>query len=420
MVSSARPPSAVIVGGGPAGLIAAHVLASGGVAVELFEAMPSVGRKLLVAGVGGLNLTHSEPLLPFVGRFGRTAARMRRILERFPPDALREFVRRLGIETTIGSSGRVFPADFKAAPLLRRLVRELKALGVTIRTRHRLVDLGPGPKLAFDANGTRVERSPEVAILALGGASWRRLGSDGFWMPLLSSLGVAVKPFEPSNCGFEVAWSPHFRDRFEGTPLKNVAVRAGDKTVEGELVVTRYGLEGGAVYALSAPLREQLARHGSARLELDLKPTWSVVQIAERLVAANTARSTSERLRRALRLSAIAYPLLREVAEPAPLSDPATCARLLKALPLEIRGVRPLDEAISSAGGIEFSAVTESLELGALRGVFVAGEMLDYDPPTGGYLLQAAFATGFVAGESALARLRDDRSSLTPIPAPED
>lgn len=420
MHSARRKPKVAIVGGGPAGLMAAFVLGNAGVEVDLYEAMPSLGRKLLVAGVGGLNLTHSESLLQFVSRFGESRSAMRPILERFTPTDLRDFARELGIETTIGSSGRVFPSDFKAAPLLRAWVRRLKSFGVRVHPRHRLADLGPGPILTFETtDGRRIDESPDAAILALGGASWRRLGSDGFWTPLLSQLGVDIRPFQPSNCGFEVSWSPHFRDRFEGTPLKNIALRTLDRRQDGEIVITKYGVEGGAVYALSAALRDQLSRHGTATLELDLKPSWSVVQIAERLIASNTARSTSERLRRALRLPPIAFPLLREVATSDELTDPARCAKLLKALPLEVRGVRPLDEAISSAGGIRFDAVTDALELRALPRVFVAGEMLDYDPPTGGYLLQAAFATGFVAAEGVLSALQPELEGEAQIPTAE-
>ncbi len=408
-----------VIGGGPAGLMAATELgpscAPQNVAIDLYESMPSVGRKLLVAGVGGLNLTHSEALETFAARYGAEAERFERFLRIFSPTHLREFAARLGVETMIGSSGRVFPVSLKAAPLLRSWVREMKRLGIRIHTRHRLVDLAPGPRLTIQhGDAPPFVETPDAVVLALGGATWRRLGSDGLWTRLLANHGVDLRPFQPSNCGFEVAWSPHFKDRFEGTPLKNIALEFAGKRVPGELVITRYGLEGGPLYALSKELRSAIETSGSARITIDLKPAWSEGQIRERLELPRGGRSVSDHLRKTLRQGNVAFPLLRETSLAADLNDSRRAASLVKALPLVLRGVRSLDEAISSAGGVSFLAVDEHLMLTALPGFFVAGEMLDYEPPTGGYLLQAAFTTGVVASRGVADWLRRQRSADPP------
>lgn len=403
-----------VVGGGPAGLIAADVLSQHGVDVSIFEAMPSVGRKLLVAGVGGLNITHSESLERFVTRYGELAPRFTEWFRTFGPSDLRTFLRELGIETIVGTSGRVFPSDMKAAPFLRAWIRRLRERGVAIHTRHRLVGLGQGPRLVFArtraSEGARdadtVEHRPDVAILALGGASWRRLGSDGVWSRLLGEHEITVKPFAASNCGFEVGWSSIFRARCEGKPLKNLRVHLeGLAPVAGELLITRYGLEGGALYALSGPLRAAIAASGSARIELDLKPTLSALVIGTRLAESREKRTLSEHLRRKVPLDPCAVQLLLETTPRELLDDPQRAAARIKAVPLTLRGIRPLDEAISSAGGVPFEELDAHSMLSRLPGFFLAGEMLEYDPPTGGYLLQAAFTSGVAAALGALSRL---------------
>lgn len=403
-----------VVGGGPAGLIAADVLSHHGIDVSIFEAMPSVGRKLLVAGVGGLNITHSEPLERFVTRYGELGPRFTEWFRTFGPSDLRSFLGELGIETIVGTSGRVFPSNMKAAPFLRAWIRRLRERGVAIHTRHRLIGLGRGPRIVFArtraSEGPReadtVEHRPDVAILALGGASWRRLGSDGLWSRLLGEHGITVKPFAASNCGFEVGWSSIFRARCEGKPLKNLRVHVeGLAPVAGELLITRYGLEGGALYALSGPLRAAIAASGLAQIELDLKPTLSAQVIGARLAESREKRTLSEHLRRKVPLDACAVQLLLETTPRELLNDPYRAAARIKAVPVTLRGVRPLDEAISSAGGVPFAELNADSMLVRLPGFFLAGEMLDYDPPTGGYLLQAAFTSGVAAALGALSRM---------------
>lgn len=392
-----------IVGGGPAGLMAAHVLGVEGVHVDLYEAMPSVGRRLLAAGSGGLNLTHSERLEDFVPRYGKASIYFQELLEAFSPTDLREFVGSLGIETEVGSSGRVFPTDFKAGPLLRSFVRRLRELGVLIHTRHRFVRFGGAREPVFARGECEEIGVPSDAVLlALGGASWRRLGSDGVWSRVLGEAGVKVNPFQPSNCGFEVRWTQAFRDRFEGKPLKNLVLRAGSEEAKGELMLTKYGVEGGGVYALSAPLRTSLAVSGHATLVLDLKKDKSVGQLETQLQRPRGKRSMKEHLRREARIDGATYGLLREFATQSELENPRALARLVKELPLPVSGVRPLDESISTAGGVAFDGVDDQLMLRALPGVFVAGEMLDWEAPTGGYLLQGAFSTGVAAARGIL------------------
>ena len=384
-----RPPVAVI-GGGPAGLMAATELAKAGQPVALYDAMPSVGRKFLLAGRGGLNLTHSEPLDRFVARYGAAAPRARQWLAAFGPEDARRFAGELGIDTFIGSSGRVFPKDFKAAPLLRAWVARLRALGVRFHMRQRWTGIDPDGCLRFGA--TRVPAA--AAVLALGGASWPQLGADAAWVPILRQLGVDIVPLAASNCGFEVAWSAGFLARMEGKPLKRVALTHDGQSVRGELTVTAYGLEGGALYALSGPLRQRIARDGSATLLLDLRPDLTAMQVAERLARQPAKQSLATRLKKAL---GVEYALIRESGAPLP--------QAIKALPVTLTGVRPIAEAISTAGGVSLDAVDEALMLRVRPGLFVAGEMLDWDAPTGGYLLQAALSTGVVAARGALAWL---------------
>ncbi|WP_374447307.1 TIGR03862 family flavoprotein [Stella sp.] len=396
-----------VVGGGPAGLMAAEAAAAAGAAVTVWEAMPSVGRKLLMAGRGGLNLTHSEPLDAFRARYGAAADRLAAALEAFPPAALRAWADALGQDTFVGSSGRVFPRAMKASPLLRAWLQRLGAAGVRFALRRRWQGWDASGRLVFAGPDAAVERvSAAATVLALGGASWPRLGSDGGWAPILAGAGVRVTPFQPANCGFAVDWSPSFRERFAGTPLKPVAMSLGGRTVRGEAMATAYGIEGGAVYALSAALRAAVAADGAAVVRLDLRPELAVEDLAARLAAVAGAPSTATRLRKGAGLSPLAAALLREGEAGLP-RDPAALARRIKSLPLRLGAPQPLARAISSAGGVAFEAVDERFMLRARPGTFVAGEMLDWEAPTGGYLLQAAFATGLVAGRRAAAFARE-------------
>ena len=389
-----------VVGGGPAGLMAAETLACAGVTVDLYDAMPSVGRKFLLAGKSGLNITHAEPLQPFVARYGARSAQVRPWLDALPPDALRAWAHALGIETFVGSSGRVFPAGMKAAPLLRAWLARLRRQGVRLHVRHRFLGWSEG-RLIFSAPTGMRRIASAATVLALGGGSWARLGSDGAWVPLLRDRGIAVAPLAPANCGFERAWSAHFRERFEGTPVKSVAARLeGDsRPLRGEFVIAGYGVEGSLVYTLSRQLRETLAAHGSAALALDLVPDVPHERLADKLVRQRAGLSLANRLR-GVGLAGVKAALVRELC-PAVPGDSRSLAALLKALPLRVDAPRPLDEAISSAGGVRFEALDDTSMLRALPGVFCAGEMIDWEAPTGGYLLTACFASGRVAGAGA-------------------
>ncbi len=400
-----------VIGAGPAGLMAAEQLARAGVAVEVFEAMPSVARKLLRAGVGGLNLTHGEPFGDFLQRFGSASPTLQPKLEALPPEALRDWARELGVDTFVGSSGRVFPVGMKAAPLLRAWLRRLRSQGVVIHTRQRWVgwhdhDPHQGWRLR-GPTGERLEHFDAV-VLALGGGSWPRLGSDGHWQAMLAAAGVPLAPLRPANCGFEIPWSEHVREHLAGTPLKQVALTLRDPTGatwrrRGELLISSYGIEGSLVYALSAPLRDQLQARGPGRVDLTLDwlPDLDEEQILARLRAARPGQSLANTLRKQLRLPGAASVLLRECLPGIAAADHAAIAAALKAMPLQPGAPRPLAEAISSAGGVRFDAVDDALMLRQLPGVFVAGEMLDWEAPTGGYLLSACMATGRHAGEAA-------------------
>ncbi len=394
----------VIVGGGPAGLAAAEVLAGAGLPVTVYDRMPSVGRKLLIAGRGGLNLTHSEPLAAFLGRYHPADPRLRAAIEAYPPEALRAWCDGLGQKTFVGSSGRVFPESFKASPLLRAWLARLDAAGVAIRTRHRLVGLGEGT-LAFEGPDGPLTVRPRAALLALGGASWPRLGSDGAWVPLLAGAGVAVAPLKPANVGFTVGWSAHFTERFAGQPLKRIAARIGGASARGEAVVTADGIEGGVIYALSRPIREAVERDGFARLVLDLRPDLDASALAARLARSRPGESLSTRLRKAAALGPAAAGCLREAhanalpgahANALP-GDAAGLAAAIKAAPLHLLAPAPIARAISTAGGVALAGLDDRFMLRARPGTFVAGEMLDGEAPTGGYLLQAAFAGGRAA-----------------------
>ena len=388
-------PTIAVIGGGPAGLIAAQTLAEGGARVTLFERMPTLGRKFLMAGRGGLNLTHSEDLERFLTRYGAARPALEAALHGFSPDDLQAWCRALGEETFVGSSGRVFPKSFKASPLLRALARRLDALGVTIRLRHRWTGWENGA-LMFETPDGPFSFSADATVLALGGASWPRLGSDGSWTPILSAAGLGVTPLKPANAGVEIAWSPIFAERFSGEPLKRIAIIAGNETWRGEAMVTREGLEGGAIYAALPALRQ------AASLTLDLRPDMTREAIAAKLDAPRGKDTMSTFLRKRLSLAPVAIGLLREGAAVALPGAPDALADLIKGVSLPIAGIRPLEKAISSAGGVNFAALDEHFMARTHPGLFTAGEMLDWEAPTGGYLLQASFATGVAAARGAL------------------
>ena len=396
----------VVIGAGPAGLMAAEVLAQGGASVTVYDAMPSAGRKFLMAGRGGLNLTHSEALPVFLARYRAAMPKLAAAIEAFPPDRLRQWSEELGQPTFIGSSGRVFPRAFKASPLLRAWLRRLDSMGVQLKLRHRWTGWDEQGRLVFDSPDGQRATEVRATVLALGGASWPRLGSDGGWAETLGSKGVAISPLRPANCGFAVAWSGIFRDRFEGQPLKGIELTFGPHRARGEAIVTRTGIEGGAIYALSADLREAILSSGQATLHIALRPDLATNELVARLSAPKGKQSFSNWLRKAAHLSPVGIGLLQEaaVASGASLSSlPAEkLAGLINAVPVRLNGVAPIARAISTAGGIAFDELDADFMIRRLPGVFAAGEMLDWEAPTGGYLLQASFATGAAAGRGAL------------------
>ncbi len=397
-------PEVAVIGGGPAGLAAAEVLAGAGRRVAVFEAMPSLARKFLMAGRGGLNLTHSESLDGFLGRYrGSVAPRLAEAIRAFPPAALTAWAEGLGQPTFVGSSGRVFPRAMKASPLLRAWLARLDTLGVALFPGHRWLGWDSDRRLRFATPSGELTLHPAATLLALGGASWPRLGGDGAWLPLLTEAGVASAPLAPANCGFRVAWSEHLRQRFAGAPLKPVTLSFAGRALQGECVITTEGLEGGALYALSADLREAIARQGSAVLTLDLRPHLDEATLARRLADRGGAPSLATRLRKAGGLSPAAAALLREAGPPPPAA--ADLARRIKALPLTLTGTGALARAISTAGGVAEAALDARWMLRALPGTFLAGEMLDWEAPTGGYLLQGCFASGRAAAAGLLAWL---------------
>ena len=391
---------AIIIGGGPAGLMAAEVLSQAGVRVDLYDAMPSVGRKFLLAGVGGMNITHSEAYPAFLSRYAERAPQIAPLLREFGADALRQWIHDLGIETFVGTSGRVFPTDMKAAPLLRAWLKRLREQGVTIHTRQRWLGWNADGSLRLQGPDGETRLHSDALLLALGGGSWARLGSDGAWVPLLAARGVALAPLQPSNCGFDVqAWSELLVSKFAGAPLKNIAMGLNDDLPRlGECVLTASGIEGSLVYALSAPIREAINRDGAATVHLDLLPGKALGQVEAALARPRGSRSMSKHLHSQVGIDGVKAALLRELAPKEAFDDPARLAAAIKALPLRLVKTRPLDEAISSAGGVPFEAMDPSLMLTALPGVFCAGEMLDWEAPTGGYLLTACFASGRAAG----------------------
>jgi uncharacterized flavoprotein (TIGR03862 family) len=397
---------AAIIGAGPAGLMAAEVLASGGASVTIYDAMPSAGRKFLLAGRGGLNLTHSEKLPQFLTRYREAEPRLAAAIEAFPPDRLREWSEALGQKTFVGSSGRVFPEAFKASPLLRAWLRRLDSAGVQFALRHRWTGWDERSRLLFQTSDRERAVDASATVLALGGASWPRLGSDGAWTEILAAKGMAISPLMPANCGFTVGWSEIFRDRFEGQPLKGVALAFDRHTVRGEVIITRTGIEGGAAYTLSAELREAIASLGHAILHVALRPDLGADELVARLSVPRGKRSLANFLRKAAQLSPVAIGLLQEAAIASGKSlsslSPANLVELINAVPIKLNGVSPIARAISTAGGISFDELDADFMIRRLPGVFAAGEMLDWEAPTGGYLLQAAFATGAAAGKGAL------------------
>ena len=391
-----------VIGAGPAGLMAAEVLANGGAQVTVYDRMPSAGRKFLMAGRGGLNLTHSEELASFLARYGGATESLRPAIEAFPPDALRAWSGALGQSTYVGSSGRVFPVAMKASPLLRAWLRRLDAAGVTLALRHAWTGWDDARRLTFDTPDGAATVEAGATVLALGGASWPRLGSDGGWTSVLDGAGVRIVPLEPSNCGFLSPWSEHLR-RFAGQPLKRITASCIDQSMRGEAIITEIGIEGGAIYALSPHLRETIAQDGEATLLIALRPDIWAKELERRLTAPRGKQSISTYLRKALNLSPAEIGLLQEVtAGKLATLPPAELARLINAVPIRLTGVAPIARAISTAGGIAFDELDPHFMLRRLPGVFAAGEMLDWEAPTGGYLLQASFATGAAAGRGAL------------------
>jgi uncharacterized flavoprotein (TIGR03862 family) len=394
--------SAVIIGGGPAGLIAAEVISARSVQVDLYDSMPSLGRKFLMAGKSGLNITHAEPFEQFVSRYGKRRAQIEPMLKRFGPEELRQWVQDLGIETFVGTSGRVFPVGMKASPLLRAWLKRLADSGVTVHLRHKWKGWHPDGSLHFESSDGEKTSQADAVVLALGGGSWSRLGSDGAWVPWLKEAGVQVEPLKPSNCGFDVGWTPHFRERFDGHPVKSAVLSFGSFRQQGEFIVTKEGVEGGLVYVASALLREEIEARGRAVMTLDLAPDRSYEWLAERLSKPRGSRTMASHLEKMVGIKGVKAGLLREFVSKEDFANPEKLALTIKQLPLPLLAPRPLDEAISSAGGVRFESLDEKLMVRSLPGVFCAGEMLDWEAPTGGYLLTACFASGVTAGEGVL------------------
>lgn len=398
-----------IIGGGPAGLMAAEVLSQAGVQVDLYDAMPSVGRKLLLAGIGGLNITHSEDYQKFCARYGAEQALLQPSLDQFPPEALRTWVRTLGIDTFVGTSGRVFPKEMKAAPLLRAWLHRLRQKGVRFHVRHRWHGWAEDGSLQLTGPDGDITIKPNATLLALGGASWPKLGSDGSWTTPLGNKGIDITPLQSANCGFETPWSALLKQKFSGEPLKSIAISFTDHTGEkyqrqGECIISREGIEGSLIYALSRPLRETINHTGSATFYIDLAPDRSPEKILDALCRRGS-KSLSSYLKSALGFNGVKTALLYEMLGKAQINDLKTLAATIKALPITVHATRPIAEAISTAGGIRFSNIDPNFMIKKLPGFFVAGEMLDWEAPTGGYLLNGCLATGLHAGRGALAWL---------------
>jgi uncharacterized flavoprotein (TIGR03862 family) len=399
-----------VIGGGPAGLMAAEAACAAGKEVDVYDAMASVGRKFLLAGKGGLNLTHSESSEKFLSRYGERRTQIAPILASFTPDQLRTWARGLGIQTFVGTSGRIFPTDLKAAPLLRAWLRRLRTAGVRFHVRHRWIGWDVQGALLFTTPGGNRSVQADAVVLALGGGSWPKLGSDASWVPLLAGRGIHIAPLQPANCGFDVGWSEHFRTKFAGHPVKSVAIvmrneSGAESWHPGEFIITETGVEGGVIYTVSAALRDEILSKGSATLRLDLAPDRDVPRLTHDLLRPRGKRTMATHLQRQAHIEGVKAGLLREVVSKEDFADPVRLAAAIKSLPLRLVAPRPLEEAISTAGGVAFDELDERLMVRALPGIFCAGEMLDWEAPTGGYLLTACFATGQVAGAGAVAWL---------------
>lgn len=403
-------PNVAVIGGGPAGLMAAEVLSQAGLQVDVYDAMPSLGRKFLQAGVGGLNITHSEDYQHFCQRYAQHQTQLQTFLDQFPPTAIRQWVHDLGVETFVGSSGRVFPSQMKAAPLLRAWLHRLRNHGVQLHVRHRWLGWDANGGLRFITPSGEISLNPQATILALGGASWPQLGSDGAWVEWLQAKQIAITPLQSTNCGFEVAWSPHLRDKFAGSPLKAISLSFTDESGhreqrQGELVISDTGVEGSLIYAFSERLRQRINSHGSARFWLDLTPQRDSQRLLTDMGRPRGSRSLSSHLQSRVGLNPLKVALLHEVLSKEQFADPTVLATAIKALPITVLATRPLAEAISTAGGVAFTNLNSQLMLNHLPGTFIAGEMLDWQAPTGGYLLSACLATGKAAGKSVISWL---------------
>ncbi len=410
----ANAPTVAVIGGGPAGLMAAEVLSQAGLRVNLYDAMPSVGRKFLMAGKGGLNISHAEPFDTFLSRYDAHCAAIEPLLTAFTPDALIAWVHQLGIETFVGSSGRIFPTDMKAAPLLRAWLRRLRESGVNFNMRHHWLGWSAdnSNELCFATPNGNLSIQADAVVLALGGGSWARLGSTGAWVTVLTEHGIEVAPLKPANCGFDADWSEYFQTRFAGQPLKSVQAtfttpRGATVVQRGDIIITQHGLEGGLIYTLSALIRDALAEQGVAVIYLDLAPDKDLTDLINRLSQARGKDSMANHLRKRIGIDGIKAGLLREILTIHDFDDPVKLCQFIKALPLKLLATRPLDEAISSAGGVTFATLDDRLMSHSRAGVFCAGEMLDWEAPTGGYLLTACFASGRAAGLGVLAWLQE-------------
>ena len=390
-----------IIGGGPAGLMAAEVISAQGIYVDVYDAMPSVGRKFLMAGKSGLNITHSDPFDVFASRYGKRREQIAPLLKTFGAEQLLAWVHGLGVQTFVGSSGRVFPVEMKASPLLRAWLQRLNSSGVTLHLRHKLTGIHPDRTLQFNAPEGNVTVQADAVILALGGGSWPRLGSDGAWVEWLHEIGVKVEPLRSSNCGFEVDWSPVFKEKYEGQPVKSVVLSAGEFRQQGEFVITKEGVEGSLVYACSALLREEIEAHGSAVMHLDLVPDKTEDQLREQLSRPRESRSMANHLEKTVGIKGVKAGLLREFVPKAEFTE-LRLATYIKNTPVTLSATRSLDKAISSAGGVSFDALDEHLMLKSLPGVFCVGEMIDWEAPTGGYLLTDCFESGHAVGQVVL------------------
>jgi uncharacterized flavoprotein (TIGR03862 family) len=416
MPSSFDSARVAVIGGGPAGLMAAEALARHGVQVDVYDAMPSVGRKFLMAGKGGMNITHSEPLEPFLDRYGARRERIAPLLDVFGPDALRAWLQEMGVETFVGSSGRVFPTDMKAAPMLRAWLHRLREAGVRFHMRHKWSGWGPDADgtlthtLRFDTPDGEQTVSCDAVVFALGGASWPRLGSDAAWVAPMAARQVPVTPLRPANCGFDADWSPYLRERFAGQPIKPVAITLTDvdnkvHNRQGEILLTETGLEGSLIYAMSAAIRERILADGDATIALDLAPGLTLERVVAEVTRPRGSRSMASHLHGRIGIAGVKLALLHEILSKEAFADALGLAHAIKALPVRLTRARPIAEAISTAGGIPFEALDAHLMIEHLPGLFCAGEMLDWEAPTGGYLLTACFASGLVAGRGAWAYL---------------